>query len=314
MPQGSILGPILFIIYINDLHNCTNLNLLSFADDTTLFTSGHNRYDISQFVNTELMKVNNWLCSNRLKLNKSKTNFVVFCPPGRHINFEQYPIKINNEVINQTNTQNKKTQFKFLGICLDEHLSWKNHVNYICNKISRSIYMINRVKHFMPKPALKLLYYTLVESHINYGLPVWGNSIHINNLVNLQKRAVRVINKKSYRSHTDPIYKSLEILKVQDLYELNVLLFMHDYKFNKLPVSFADNFNLNSESLCRVTRQSNLYHIARPRTNFSSKLPSYIFPTIWNKQINNVKTFNSKKKLKLHLKTYFHSKLSLIHI
>ena len=94
---------------------------------------------------------------------------------------------------------------------LRKHLTWKKHINIICSKISKAIFVINRVKHFLPHCGLKSLYYTLIHSHMTYGIQAWGNSTSITKLGVLQKRVIRIINKKRYRSHTDPIFKSESI-------------------------------------------------------------------------------------------------------
>jgi hypothetical protein len=103
-------------------------------------------------------------------------------------------VKINNEVNNQIGKHNKDESVKFLGIYIDKHLTWKEHINIISSKISRAIFAINRVKHILPHKSLKSLYYTLIHSHITYGIQAWGNG-NTKKLEILQKRALRIINK-----------------------------------------------------------------------------------------------------------------------
>ena len=110
----------------------------------------------------------------------------------------------------------KKKSVKFVGLHIDKHLTWKEHINIISSKIARAISAINRVKHFIPHKALKSLYYTLINSHITHGIQAWGNG-NTRKLEILQKLALRIINNKEYRSHTDPIFKSEKILKVLDV-------------------------------------------------------------------------------------------------
>ena len=165
VPQGSILGPVLFLIYINDISNSTSLNLLSFADDTTIYHSDCDIDNLTLTLNHELKNIYNWLCANKLCLNVKKTQYCIFSP--KNSNYEvKGSVKINNEVINQIGKYNKDESVKFLGISIDKHLTWKEHINIISSKISRAIFEINRVKHILPHKSLKSLYYTLIHSHI----------------------------------------------------------------------------------------------------------------------------------------------------
>ena len=149
----------LFIIYINDISNSTSLNLLSFADDTTIYHSDCDIDNLTLTLNHELK------C-----LNVKKTQYCIFSP--KNSNYEvKGSVKINNEVINQIGKYNKDESVKFLGIYIDTHLTWKEHINIISSKIYRAIFAINRVKH----KSLKSLYYTLIHSHITYGIQAWGN-------------------------------------------------------------------------------------------------------------------------------------------
>ena len=157
----------------------------------------------------------------------------------------------------------------------------------------------------LPTNILKVLYHTLVESYISYGLLVWGNSTHINTLVTLQKRALRIICNKPYRAHTDPLFRLHGILKLQDLYELQILLFMFDYKQARLPRSFENCFTLNSDNINRVTRRSGLFYTSKPRTNFSARLPTNIFLKTWNNYAKNIDHFNTRNGLKAYLKSHF---------
>ena len=137
----------LFLIYINDISNSTSLNLLSSADDTTIY---HSDCDIDNLtLNHKLKNIYNWLCAQKLCLNVKKTQYCVFSP--KNSNYEVIgSVKINNEVINHTGKYNKDELVKFLGIYIDKHLTWKEHVNIISSKISQAIFAINKVKHILP--------------------------------------------------------------------------------------------------------------------------------------------------------------------
>ena len=301
VPQGSILGPILFLIYINDIASATHEKILTFADDTTIYISDKDPQQLTRKGNMALNKLYLWFCANKLSLNTNKTKYIVIRPHNKLFP-ENLPLHINSELIEKISKTSNEHSVKFLGILLDEHLSWKAHINYINRKITHAIFSLNQVKNFLPHQTMRNLYYSIVHPHMLYGILAWGNanSTTIRKTILLQKRAIRVIHNIPYRSHTDPYFKESKILRVQDLYELQTLIFMHDYQNNKLPSSFKNYYSYNNDiHPNRITRQSTLFHKNKPRNTFSQVLPKHKFPDIWNKwapRIQNLKTTNSIKR------------------
>ena len=289
VPQGSILGPLLYLVYVNDINMSTNNTILSFADDTSILLSNCDINLLFHNANNAIADVFNWFCANKLSLNPQKTKYMVIRSPHKQPDFSNLFLHINNNKLTQVGSGHKEETTKFLGIYLDEHLTWKSHINYINNKISRALFMINQAKNVLPTSSLKTLYFALIHPYLNYGLLTWGSATqsNLNRTIILQKRAVRIINKKSFKSHTDPLFKSSNILKLPDLYECQVSMFMHDFRLNKLPSSFSNVYQLNSDNQgARPTRQSELFYIERCDSVFASKLPLYNFPKIWNKFSN----------------------------
>ena len=261
VPQGSILGPGIFLIYMNDIINSISLNLLPFADDTTVYQSGPRIDDLINNMNRELKQLYDRFCANKLSLNVKKIFFCIFSNVNTKSNVNS--IKINNDIINQDGKNNKEESVKFLGLHLDTHLTRKQHINKISSKISRAIFAINKVKQIIPHKALKSLYYTLIHSHIMYAVQAWGNG----KLATLQKRAIRIINNEGYRSHIDPIFKPQNILKIVDVYKLHVSLFMYDFHHNQLPKSFTNYIpKKNLDERSRFTRHYNLLMKERRET------------------------------------------------
>jgi len=305
VPQGSILGPLLFLVYINDIHRCTTLPMLCFADDTTISFSSNKIDILYETMNNELNKLNNWFNSNKLCLNVKKTKYIVFRPSSIHINLDNKYIHINNQPLDRIGITTNTKSFKFLGLHLDETLTWKFHINHLRKKLSYSNYIMNKVKNVLPKESLLILYHSLFHCHLNYGVEIWGACSNISTISILQKRAIRVINRARYNNHTEPLFRKNNILKVTDLHTLRALIFMHKLKSDKLPNSFK-NMNFFIPHI-RPTREIYL-HMAqtkRSRTKYSASLPLHNFPKMWNNlspQLQGlVSTMSFKRQVSNHL-------------
>ena len=184
VPQGSILGSLLFIIYINDISQSSDtFDFLAYADDTTLSTtlnkfSTSDYMNISDLINLELYKINEWLEINKLSLNAKKSRFMLFHMPNKHITLRI--LQISNTNIEKVN------EFNFLGLTLDTRLDWKRHTNNTSNKISRTIGVLNKLKHILPQHIKTIIYNTLILPHLNYCILCWGFKSNI--VFALQKR------------------------------------------------------------------------------------------------------------------------------
>ena len=302
VPQGSILGPLLFLIYINDLHNATELNILTFADDTTAFMSHKCPNELVRKTNVELRKIYEWCCVNKLSLNTKKSFFSIYGPKQNITLNETITLK-NNIIARVKNDHNSVA--KFLGVYLDEHLTWKFHVNKIRSKISQAIYALNKVKNILPLSTMKTIYYSLVHSNLTYGILAWGNSASANSLFKLQKKAIRMLNNKKYNSHTEPLFKLNNILTLKDQYTFEVLTFMFDFINTKLPVSFNNLYSrLNREGI--GTRQSlDILYPGRPRTKFSEYLPRHVFLKTWNNLEDQYKRIKNRQSFRRMIRDKF---------
>ena len=164
VPQGSVLGPILFLLYINDLQNSSKiLDFHLFADDTNLFYASKSLQDLEHTMNNELINIQNWLNANKLALNADKSSFLIFHPPQKKL---PYRIKLS---INGRSFKYDKS-IKYLGIMFDSHLKWKEHVKLVSNKVKRGIGIISKTRLFVSESILNNLYYTLIYPFLNYGI------------------------------------------------------------------------------------------------------------------------------------------------
>ena len=233
IPQGSILGPLLFNIYINDIIHVSNFSINLFADDACLLLSSKDPKDLESKVNIELDKINQWRKFSRLSINFSKSFYMIF------FNKKQNP-KFN--ITMDGNTLIRTNDFKYLGIVIDHKLKWKKHISQIVNKITKVSYMLTKIRHYIDLNSLKLLYFSLVHSHIIYCLTTWGGAPRttLQPLINLQKKVIRIITKSPFDHPSAVLFSKLKIMPFDQLYKYHLSLLMHRIHNNK----FTGKYNL----------------------------------------------------------------------
>lgn len=299
VPQGSILGPLLFLIYINDFCNVSaNLNSIMYADDTNLFMS---KSDINQLygeMNIELVKVNKWFRANKLSINVKKTQYTLFYKKTQE---ENLPLKLPFLSINNKQIK-KKECLKFLGVYVDENLSWLSHIKYIESKIKKTIGIMYRVSPLINSQSLKLIYFSLIHSYINYGNIAWASTqpAKLKRILSVQKHACRIIFRKNKFEHAKPLMRKMQMMNVYEINKFQHMIFMYNHFNNLTPKNFEKKFKINQNSNYSLRSNERItYTLPRKITKYKEYSITYRGPMIWNSfkknHINLVKTVNSFK-------------------
>ncbi len=277
VPQGSVLGPLLFKIYINDMPRHLDLNTILFADDTTYHISANTTDELIKKTNYELNKAHQWFQANKLTLHPGKTMFMVFSKNQQIYNNQ---IIIDSHKIMRIGEEEDIKTTKFVGIRLDENLKWNHHIEHVNSKVASGAYLINKNKNFLPLNIRKLLYNALVRPHLEYGICAWATlSLKLEKKINImQNRAIRAVAKvKNHRSHTTPLYQTLKLLKFTDLKNLNLLKMVFKATQNQLPGSLQEMFISKVNAI--DTRSSNKILFKLP---LSHKHPTHRAIQLWN--------------------------------
>ena len=322
--QGTILGVILFLIFINDLNRCAEgLFSVIFADDNNSFVSANSLEELNKRANVILGKLYTWYSANKLAINPDKCKYMIFKSKYDHLNnlrqnsdIPYFPIFMNmnaNQTFDITKVKlinsvpnDSDSSLKILGVNLDPNLSLSEHIKIQHSKISRSVYTLNKLKNYLPKPTLKLIYMAHIHSYLNYcsNILCMTNASTIKPLVTLQKKAIRIINKSEFHAHTAPLFKNEGILPIKKLIDYNAYLFMFDFIHKNLPKTFDSTWLTNDRFRERELRNDNLFHIPRLRYKYLSNHPFVYYPQIWNELPDNLKLQNRKSKFCKDLKKF----------
>ena len=241
VPQGSVLGPLLFLLYINDLHFCIKTSeTYHFADDTHLLNFSKTVRSLCGRVNADLRVLVSWLNANKISLNASKTEFVIFRSPWKRLDCLPR-LKLAGKIL----TPSKSV--KYLGVHLDEHLNWKIHISTVASKLCRANGALSKLRHFVPTQILLNIYHAIFSSHFRYASQIWGlcdNSV-THRIQTLQNTAIRLITFNGPRVSATPLYAELGILKAFDQVKVMNILHIHKYLNGNLPTDALDTLKFN---------------------------------------------------------------------
>ena len=264
VPQGSVLGPLLFLLYINDLPNSINHSQTClFADDTSLLFSDKNLEVIENRVNIDLDLLQNWLNANKIALNATKTEAILFRNSRKQLNYD-VRLVLNGQYLQFT------SNVKYLGVILDEFLSWSYHQNVLATKLRKSNGIISKLRHYLPASTMISIYYALFHSHLSFASQIWGQNLPFNSrIAKLQKSAIRLLTFSNYSAHSKPLFKQANILPFSDLIFIQNIILTHQTLNGISPLDIQNSFNLTCLSDSHATRGQNAKLLIRPSVRTS---------------------------------------------
>ena len=238
VPQGSVLGPLLFLLYINDIpHSSQIMTFHLYADDTSIFFSHENLSNLESIVNAELAKISDWLIANKLTLNTTKSNFMIIKPRQKKLS-KNIEISINNENLRDS------ACVKYLGVLIDKNLTWTNHIKHVTTKVAKGIGISSKIRHYAPKNILINIYNAFIYPHIIYGITNWGGTYPtiLDELTKCLKKAARTTNYGKPIEHSKPSFKALNSLNLEDTYMLECAKFFFEISKGQNNALFSSFF------------------------------------------------------------------------
>lgn len=298
VPQGSILGPLLFLLFINDLPNTLTFSkCLLYADDTTIYSPHKSLTALQDTLNADLNNVHSWCRNNKLQINPTKTTFVLFHSP-------QTVVSSSITVLLDNYTLLASDNVKFLGVTLDKHLKYNSHANSLIKRVSFGIRIIITTRAFFQPHVLISLYHAYINSHLSYCLSSWGNTyaIHLKPLQRLQNQAIKLMTFSPFRCHSLPIYQHLRILPIQQLFYHRLSLITYrlihrEISLDNIPFHiFVNNNNT------RFSERNN-FLLPKIRSNYGRYTARFFCVHLWNNIPLHVKSSHSLQSFKHNMKS-----------
>ena len=286
VPQGSVLGPLLFLIYVNDMVHAIsekNCAAMLFADDTNLFVRGTDLKQVKRETEQVLRELHIWFLCNKLTLNLEKTKYNIFHTKNKKIQNGLDKITVAGTEINRVN------EAKYLGLILDETLSFIGHIDNLVMTLRKFASSFKIIKNYVPDYCKRQLFYAFVNSRVQYGVEVYGmaSAKHIKRVQVMQNRILKTLFNKEWLTPTAELHKDLKILQVNDLYKANVMKFVYKCIQGVVPDVFLDHYTCITHN--HRTRQANKLNVPRTRIKIGEKNSKVVGAKLYNNLPNDIK-------------------------
>ena len=297
VPQGSILGPLFFLIYINRIESTLKSSKMTmFADDMAFYCSETSATDLQRKLNYDLQSISSWLQEHKLTLNIKKSKFMIIGSQVKLKNFQDVQL-----VLEQDSLENV-TEFKYLGIIINQHLTWHDHVEILHSKVAQRLGVLKHMRHLLPVYARKLYVMTMIVPLLNYASVVWGdknNKTLMNSLQILHNKAAKLILNKLPWSSSSDVLKELKWLELSQRRKFQRCIYMY-YQLTEDAASFLKGKDFHKYN----THNKDLLRTVKSNTNWGLQTSQNSCSQSWNSLPNDIKLLSMIDKFKRALKRY----------